>query len=196
MNNEWTIMEIIKLAVSFLTPVMVVVLTVLLARFTKKMETAQWAQQRVVDKRLEIYDLIGPLLNELFCFYCLVGNWKEITPDLVIAHKRRLDRLIHVYTPLFSPGFLLSYRNFMGGCFKMWGHFGDDAKIRAPLEKRKKAFAEKWDPAWDEKFAEQDTIEERKVIRLKYQALLTAFSVEIGVLTANPTHPTPTPAEQ
>lgn len=89
---SWTSLEITKLVVAGLTPVLVAALGFWLNRRLKSLEQAQWAQQKVIDRRIKAYDELAKPLNELFCFFCYVGSWKEITPPDLVRLKRELDQ--------------------------------------------------------------------------------------------------------
>ena len=62
----------------------------------------QWTNQRLIEKRLTLYDTVAPQLNALLCFYTWIGYWKDISPDDVIRAKRELDRTFHIYRYLFD----------------------------------------------------------------------------------------------
>jgi len=55
--------QIVTLIVSALTPITVVVLGVVLARASRRIEQVQWANQTVVTRRLDIFDKLAPGLN-------------------------------------------------------------------------------------------------------------------------------------
>lgn len=95
-------LDIARLAVSVFTPLSVTALGWLISRRLKRLELVQWTNQKLIEKRLAIYDIIAPQLNALLCFYTWVGYWKDISPDDVIRIKRDLDRTLHVYRHLFD----------------------------------------------------------------------------------------------
>jgi hypothetical protein len=188
MNPPWNTLEVAKLAASTLTPISVAILGLFLGRAAKRFEARQWASQKVVEKRLLIYDAMAPLLNDLYCYIRFVGNWKDHTPSDVILKKRQLDRHAHVYAPLFSAEFFTAYQQFLDTCFATWTGEGHDARILADPTKHKAA-AEKvgkpWDPGWDTKFDVAKSKTSKDVIEA-YTALMRRFSSELGVGLSGP----------
>ncbi|MET5021543.1 hypothetical protein AAHH78_43170, partial [Burkholderia pseudomallei] len=66
--------------------------------------------QKLIEKRLALYDTIAPLLNRQLCFYTWVGPWKDISPDDVIRATRELDQTIHIYRHLFDDDVYRAYQ--------------------------------------------------------------------------------------
>jgi hypothetical protein len=56
-------------------PITVVVLGVIFARASRKIEQVQWANQTVVTHRLDVFAKLAPGLNQLLCFATFVGGW-------------------------------------------------------------------------------------------------------------------------
>src|SRR5215467_3048270 len=101
MAASWNSVQIVTLIVSALTPITVVVLGVVFARASRRIEQVQWANQTVVTRRLDIFDKLVPGLNQLLCFATFVGVWKEIDPRKAIAIKRELDETMYANKVLF-----------------------------------------------------------------------------------------------
>ena len=108
-NPIWNSLEIIKVVISCLTPLIVAYLVYYFNKVIKKYEKIQWTNQKIIEKRILIYDLVVPKLNDLFCFFCFIGNWKELTPKNIIKLKRELDKQIYIYEPLFSQQLIDKY---------------------------------------------------------------------------------------
>ena len=119
-----TPLEIAKLLVGALTPIVVAVPGYWLNRRLKSLESAQWAQQKIVERRIQAYDELAPALNKLFCFFGYVGGWKEIEPPTMIALKRTLDERAHISAPLFDRDFLKVYNELLERCFTTFGGWG------------------------------------------------------------------------
>jgi hypothetical protein len=134
MADSWNSVQIVTLIVDALTPITVVILGVIFARASRKIEQVQWANQTVVTRRLEIFDKLAPGLNQLLCFGTFVGGWKEIDPLKAIATKRDLDQTMYANKVLFSDELFTAYHKFMTVLFDMFGTTGADAKVRAPIE--------------------------------------------------------------
>jgi len=184
MSAEWNSLEVAKLAASTLTPISVAVLGLFLGRAAKRFEARQWANQKVIEKRLAIYDAMSPSLNDLLCYFSRVGNWKEKSPPEVIATKRLLDKHAHVHRSLFSVEWFTLYDAFMGAMFRTWSGEGHDARILTNAEKHRSAWAKagkQWDASWDERF-DTATVLPIESVRVAYDALMNDFARELGVV--------------
>ncbi len=157
MENPWNSLEITKVLISAATPILVAIVAYGLNRRIKKHDKRQWTNQKLVEKRIEIYDKIVPLLNDLLCFHCYIGNWKEIKASEIIQIKRTLDKCMYVYAPLFSPKLVEKYHNFIELYYETFTGWGMDAKIKTMFDRRAE-FSKVWDPAYESLFSSQ-TIE-------------------------------------
>jgi hypothetical protein len=150
-------LEIARLAVSVLTPLSVTALGWLISRRLKRLELVQWTNQKLIEKRLAIYDIVAPQLNALLCFYTWVGYWKDISPDDVIRIKRDLDRTLHVYRHLFDDEVYRAYHALMLALFDTHSGAGRDARIRSlvigPNGDRTVHGSYAWHASWIERFA-------------------------------------------
>lgn len=136
MADSWNSLQIVTLIVNAATPITVVVLGVLFARASRRIEQVQWGNQTVVTHRLDIFAKLAPGLNQLLCFGTFVGGWKEIDPRKAIEIKRKLDETFYANKVLFSEELFAAYHRFMAVLFDMFGTTGADAKIKAPIESR------------------------------------------------------------
>jgi len=136
MAASWNSVQIVTLIVSALTPITVVVLGVMFARASRRIEQVQWANQTVVTRRLDIFDKLAPGLNQLLCFATFVGRWKEIHPLEAIGLKRKLDETMYANRLLFSEELFAAYHRFMSTLFAMYATTGADAKVKAPIESK------------------------------------------------------------
>jgi hypothetical protein len=73
-SSEWTSLEIVKLLAAFLTPVFLFVLGVMVTRAARRVESAQWASRKLIERRLELHQKLAPLLNDLLCFFTWRGH--------------------------------------------------------------------------------------------------------------------------
>lgn len=176
----WNSLEAVKLAVAALTPVLVVIAGFWLNRRLKSLEHAQWARQKVVERRIRAYDELAPQLNKLFCFFCYIGTWKELTPPHVISLKRELDATAHISAPLFDPEFLQRYNKLMEVCFSTFGNWGEDAKLRTLPDRRIQVSADAWDPTWDRCFVAPDEAPEPSEVKDAYAELMRYLAWAIG----------------
>jgi hypothetical protein len=131
---SWTSLQIATLAVDALIPVTVAGLGVVFARTSRRIEQVQWANQTVVTRRLDVFALLAPGLNQLLCFATFVGVWKETEPRQAIALKRQLDQIMYANKVLFSDELFAAYRHFMATLFAMYATIEGDALLRAPIK--------------------------------------------------------------
>ena len=180
-QSQWTSLEVAKLAVGVLTPLLLLALGVVINSASKRVEQAQWANQKIVERRLKIYDEMAPLLNDLFCFYSFVGNYKELEPPAIVQRKRTLDKLFHINRPLFSAAFHKRYSEFMDTCFDTYAGAGLDAKIRSsiPVQQRDRSVSG-WKTEWERLFATGAPPASGEVLEA-YEALMSQFAAELGV---------------
>ena len=59
-ESTWNTLEIAKLAVSVLTPAAIAILGIYIHRVTKRFEDSQWKSQKLIEKRIAIYDDLAP----------------------------------------------------------------------------------------------------------------------------------------
>lgn len=181
----WTSLEITKLVISVMTPVAVVVLGILVQRATARIERAQWANQKVIEYRLEVFERVAPKLNRLLCFYTFVGPWKELSPPDVMKIKREIDEEVHVNRILFSREFFDTYLRFMELLFRMYATPGRDALIRAfvQTELGDRRLLGWWEPSHETWFARED-IPSLADVRAAYEDLAERFRIELYIPTA------------
>jgi hypothetical protein len=182
----WTKLEVAKLIVQAATPVAVAVLGVYLTRLAKRFEHAQWRNQRLIEKRISVYDDLASDLNDLLCYFTYVGCWKELNPRDVVALKRRIDKKVYLAAPLFSRSFFEKCMKFLNLCYATFQGWGEDAKLRTTFNRRKETAAANWDSKWDSLFA--DDVPDPSEIRTAYGELMRVFSEEMGI-AASYDHP-------
>jgi hypothetical protein len=178
--SAWNSLEVAKLVVSALTPIVLFGLGFIVNRAGQRVELARWSRQKVIERRLELFNEMGPDLNDLFCFFLRVGHFKDITPPDAIGRKRKLDRTFHSNRPLFSRDFGDRYQAFLDTCFVPFTGAGEPAKLRASAdEQRLERGADRWEPRWEGMFVESETPVEE--IARTYDALMNAFAYELDV---------------
>jgi hypothetical protein len=179
--STWNSLEIAKLIVAALTPILVAVAGFWINKRLKSVEAAQWTQQKIVERRIAAYDQLAPGLNQLFCYFSYVGPWKTMEPPSVVALKRTLDECAYVNAPLFDPEFLRRYNDMMDGCFMSFVTWGQDAKLRTHYGRRQKAMAKGWDKAWDACFADDSQATAPDLIKELYTSLMAYLAHSMGV---------------
>lgn len=178
-SSTWNSLEVAKLLVSAATPIAVSLFGLHLARVTKRLESVQWRNQRLVEKRIAVYDDLAPKLNDLLCYFTFVGGWKELAPPEIVAMKRSVDKQMYLAAPLFSEEFFEACNEFVNLCFEPFQGWGRDARLRTMMQRRKDAAGEAWKAEWDECFCANATPPEE--IRRAYRRVMLVFSHEIGL---------------
>lgn len=194
-GSVWNSLEITQLVVSALTPLAVAILGVAVTHASKRAEAAtakavrvaeqaQWANRRAVERLIELHKEMAPLLNDLMCFFRMIGQFREIDPPALIARKRQLDRVFFANEHLFASTFRQKYKIFMGKCFAHWESPGQDAKVKASAERLREERGPQapWDDNWDRLFESMpDSRERRHEQQVAYDDLMSAFAAELGL---------------
>lgn len=154
-SGSWTILEVVKLVVSALIPIAVVGVGYFVSLATRRLESVQWANQTVIQRRLDIFQQVAPKLNRLLCFAVFVGSWKEVTPADAIRLKREADEIMYVNRVLFSPELFDAYLAFTGTLFASYARRGGNALLRVAIESPlgNRCHLDWWDDAMASDFA-------------------------------------------
>ena len=188
--GPWNWLEVAKLATGVLSPAAIAALGVYIHRVTKRFEHLQWRSQKLVEKRLAIYDDLAPKFNDLLCYFTYVGSWRDKSPLEVVALKREIDRKLYLAAPLYSPGFFQACIELVNLCYQTYTGWGNDAKLRTAFGRRKEALAE-WDLRWEACFSTEVT--DVNQIRRAYAEVMRVFAEDIGVVELAHTPPTGRP---
>ena len=184
---QWPILEIAKLIVGVLTPLSVALLGWLFSRQLKRLDLSNWTNQKLIEKRLAIYDDIAPKLNQLLCFFTWVGYWKTISPADAIDAKRDLDKTLNIYRHVFEAEVYAAYQDYIHILFETYTDIGHDAKLRAlvrsPDGDRRTNGGYVWSEAWDSCFSDPQNAVDKREVRDKYKALMAALTRSLGVAT-------------
>lgn len=182
-NNPWNTLEIVKLVIGVLTPLSVTGFGWFISHRLKRLELVQWTNQKLIEKRLALYDTVAPQLNQLLCFYTWIGHWKDISPDDVIRAKRELDRTFHIYRYLFDDDVYAAYHAYIHMLFETHTGAGQDARIRSLIEApdgdRTRHGTYAWNPAWGERFASANVVDRADVLK-HYTRLMEVLRVSLG----------------
>jgi len=174
MNSPWNSLELAKLAVSLLTPVLVLVLGIVINNSIRSGE-------RATALRSEIYKSIGGDLNDIYAYLALVGRWKEMTPRDVIAKKRAVDKAMYTYRPFFSAELFQTYETFMREAFAPFGGAGQDARIRSDIataDGDRRLHGPEWHAAWEDRFTKERN---KSAQREAYDAFLEQLARDLGL---------------
>ncbi len=178
-DQIWNSLKIAILIIATLAPIIIAFLVFRYNRIIKRLNKKHQTNQRIVEKRIEIYDRIGPKLNDILCFYCYSGNWKEITPIDIIRLKKELDKDIKIYTPLFSNDLSKKYIDFIHLCFVSFSGWEHKEKIKSLYEIRQEHNVE-WNDDWIQFFDTNNVIEAIKM-KERYIELIESFKKDLSL---------------
>jgi hypothetical protein len=177
----WSSLEVAQLVVSAVTPVVVVGLGVVVSRAARRLEQADWANRVLIQRRLDLYDDMAPLFNDLYCFFRFVGHFREIDPPGAIERKRKLDRIFYINRFLLTDEATGHYLEFMNSCFRTYTGTGQNVKLRGvPIQHSRQRGD--WDTAWDTHFvADASQAVSPGTVAVRYEAVMRSFASGIGV---------------
>jgi len=164
--------------IATLAPFIIAFLVIRFNRIVKRLNKKYLTNQRIVEKRIEIYERIGPKLHDIISFYCYSGNWKEITPLEIRRLKKELDEEININSPLFSNDLGKKYNDFMLLCFVSFSGWEHKEKIKSLYEIRQEQNVE-WKDEWIQFFDTKNVIEGIRV-KESYNELLACFKKEFS----------------
>ncbi|MET0279673.1 MAG: hypothetical protein ABW278_00925 [Steroidobacteraceae bacterium] len=171
MESESTLLGAFGVAADYLGPAVAAIFGIWILRITKKLESAQWKSQKLVEKRIEVWDRLGPPVNDIYCYCLRVGTWKAHSPHAIVAKKRRADKLAYLSRPYFSDEFFADYTAFMDSCFQTFQDHGTDARIRTEAWEHQNVHAD-WTSDWTDLISEEPFDAPR--IASAYKTLLAA----------------------
>ena len=170
--------EYLKLLASFATPVVVLFLGIWAKKITTNFEKRNSLNNRIIQKRSDIYEEIGADLNDIYVFLIRVGHWKSLSPSIVVSKKRIIDQKMHQNRPYWSASVFKKYEEYMSSCFESWTGSGEDAKIRTYPHNFHSL--DKWDESWTSFFSTKEP--NLNLVHEKYIALISAFSKDFGFI--------------
>lgn len=185
-TDIWNSLEILKLGASVLTPITVLVISLYFNKLLKKLEYTQWRNQKLIEKRLLIYEEIAPILNDILCYFSYVGSWKDFSPLQIINFKRVLDKKVNLAAPLFSTQLFTEYQSFIHLCYEHFVGWGNDARLQSDFQRRREAAGDKWEESWNSFFSDKDKVSQPEEVRKSYQRIMAVFSEDIGLHPAKP----------
>jgi len=187
MEEPWNSLELTKVIVSALTPIIVVIIGFIVNRRIKKIDSKQWTNQKILEKRLFVYDKVVPILNDILCYHSYVGCWKELSAKTIIEYKRIIDKEFNVYSPLFCPELMTKYYCFIKLCYRTNTGWGNDAKIKS-LYYQRTQYCTNWQDI-DKNLFDDNYISEASSHRDKEEEYIEmkkkAYVELIGILSAS-----------
>jgi hypothetical protein len=179
--SNWNSLEVVKLAVAAATPVVIFALGYQVNRAARRIDAVQWVSRKLVEERLPLYREIAPSLNDLLCFFMLVGHFRAIDPPKAIAIKRDVDRTVHANLYLFTPKFMERYYAFMQTCFATFVGVGAEAKLRSSVSIQR-AERRKWHDEWNALFTSEREATPAQDVYAAYMSLLSSEALLDEVL--------------
>lgn len=170
------IIEVAKILLSFITPVIVLILGVWAKKIATKHEKRLSLNDKIIEKRVAIYEEIGKDLNDIYTFLLQIGNWKDFTPAQIVQKKRNVDKIMYVNRPYWSNKAFSAYMSFMSSGFEMFTGVGEDAKLKTITYQFKSL--PNWEDDWQKFFFEEGY--DNNNIVLNYQSLMKEFSEQFG----------------
>lgn len=147
LRSPWNSLEVAKLIASLLTPIAVVLIGYFVQQQLAGQNRSWQIQQRIADRRLQVYDAIRIDLNRIYCFVEDVGTWKEDNPETIVAYKRFLDGTMHSQRAIWQSDTFQTYLQYMDAAFEMYQGVGTDAKIKT-TDKEKLVGIPGWKKEW------------------------------------------------
>ena len=158
----WSSLKIPIMIIAALAPIIIVFLVIRYNRIIKGLNKKHQTNQKIVEKRIEIYDRIGPKLNDILSFFCYSGNWKDLTPMDMMRLKKELDQDINTYAPLFSDDLSKKYSDLIHMCFVSHSGWEHEEKIKSLYEIRQEHYVE-WNDDWIPYFDTNNVVEAIKL---------------------------------
>jgi hypothetical protein len=174
----WGSLKIVIIIIAALGPIVIAFLAIRCNRTIKRLKKEHQTNQKLYEKRIDIYDRIGPKLNDLLCFYCYTGNWKELAPMDIVGIKKELDKDINVYGPIFSEDLVKKYLGFIHLCFVSFSGWEHKEKIKSLYELRQEHIAE-WNDDWIPFFDTNNVVEAPR-LKAHYDELIECFKKELS----------------
>jgi hypothetical protein len=172
---DW--LEIAKLGVSALTPLITGLIGILVLRMGTRFEASRHLHQQLLKKRLDLFEEVAPRLNDIFCFYQAIGHWAELNPDEVIRRKRAIDRAIQVNRYLFRSDFWDAYQQFEKSHFEMFTAAGQPARLRLDVKHVRERIGDFFKNEWTPFVSSQPGDHEQQ--RQHYQTLMHILGNEV-----------------
>jgi hypothetical protein len=173
-------LEVWKIIVSALTPAAIAFAGLYINKAIKTREHKLAVLRRKQDIRKEIYDEIGPKLNQIFCFVCDVGDFGYYEPQHITDSRLQTNTKFKTYKKLWDDKTARVYDQFMELCFDInSGGVGTPAKIRATTYEKEVFFSrvgKEWKPEWNKMFTDPAY---KDAVFKAYDSLVEAFINDI-----------------
>jgi hypothetical protein len=167
-------LEIWKVYVSVLTPIVLVVLTYVVNNAIQERGALLKREEQILSEKQKIYAELGRRLNIFYIYVSDIGDFSSYTPPRVIEMKREADRQFFMYLPYWSEKTEKLYTEYMMAAFQTYNGAGLPAKIKSYKDQKVAAYGVSklsWDASWDSYFLEKVDND----ISSKYYSLVESF---------------------
>ncbi len=163
--------------ISAFMPLIVIILTgIWVNKRLEKLKSRFQLDHAIIQKRADSYAEIQDDINKIYSYIKRVGDWKDYTPEDVLAAKRKSDKKFHTTKPYWSKDAFDSYSEFIKVCFKEYRGNGMDAGIIAQMDKYSAL------PNWNDTFAQGFVGGyDKSLLENAYSALMKSLSRDFGV---------------
>ncbi|WP_299919460.1 hypothetical protein [uncultured Roseobacter sp.] len=111
--SPWNSLEIAKILVSAMVPVSVVLFGTWTSSALQDRQDAFQLNERLVEKRLEIFERVATPLNDIFVYIEDRGHYKDLTPEDIIKRRRELYKTMDPYKAFWSADTYEAYLHYM-----------------------------------------------------------------------------------
>jgi len=176
-DQIWDNLKSAVIIIAALGPVIIIFLAIRFNLVKKRLISQYQSNQRLIEKRIEVYDQIGPKLNDMLSFFRYTGNWKELTPVDILRLKREVDMEINSKTALFSDELVTKYESFMTLCIVSHSGWEHEEKIKSLYELRQLNNLE-WSREWIP-FFDTNNVIEATTLKERFDELTACFKKEM-----------------
>jgi hypothetical protein len=165
-------LEVWKVWLSILTPLVLVVLTFVVNDAIQERGALLKKEEQILAEKQKIYAELGWKLNIFYVYIADIGDFRSYTPPRIVELKREADRQFFMYRPYWSESTEKKYNEFMNAAFLTYTGAGLPAMINTSRSEKVAAYEVdriKWEAAWNEYFTEKSDPE----ISSKYYSLVS-----------------------
>jgi hypothetical protein len=167
------ILGIIEMVVMVFILIFLIYLILRLSNLFRKQDNERTISEKILEKRIAVYDIIAVKLYHIMCFFLYTGNWVEISPVEILRLKRELDRDTNIYGPLFDEELVGKFQEFHQQCFISASGWEQDVKIKSLYDLRVKHNMD-WEEDWAHYFDTNNVVEAIQ-LKEKYDKLIDSF---------------------
>lgn len=140
-------------------------------------------EQSLLSRRVDSYDEVAGPANDIVCFIKVVGHWRSLDPEKIVAAKRIVDRRMWIDLGVWSDNVWSRYENFMRVGFSEYSGVGRSALIRASPEYLQREMGVHFQESWRNWLDSQAPPSTARDILQAYMSWMYAFRREMGGTT-------------